>query len=251
MRFVCLFLHSEDVENEQILQSLRFLHEEMKMIHCDLKPENVVIESYSRSDVKVIDLGSSAFRGDTASYYIQSRAYRAPEVVLGQPFDCKIDMWSLGCVLAELYSGSVLFQNDSVPTMVGRIVAILGEQARWKMFNAGGKYRRHIFTKTGDIYERDPRTGEPTIIHPVPSSLNEQMGSSPDVFVNFVQSLLFVSPSERPSAREALEHPFFGENFAMSHQDDYKGPSTVEKMVSPYSSVRTRKVLGLYAYVEG
>lgn len=58
----------------------------------------------------MIDLGSSCFTSDHLSSYVQSRSYRAPEVILGLPYDQKIDIWSFGCILAELLTGSVLFQ---------------------------------------------------------------------------------------------------------------------------------------------
>ena len=74
--------------------------------------------------------------------YVQSRSYRAPEVILGLPYDQQIDMWSLGCILAELWTGRVLFQvdsfvsltsillsflqNDSLATLLARVVGILG-----------------------------------------------------------------------------------------------------------------------------
>lgn len=63
-----------------------------------------------RCEVKVIDLGSSCFITDHLSSYVQSRSYRAPEVILGLPYGQKIDIWSLGCILAELSTGYVLFQ---------------------------------------------------------------------------------------------------------------------------------------------
>lgn len=90
----------------QCLEALEYLHE-LGIIHCDLKPENILIKSYSRCEIKVIDLGSSCFQNDNLSLYVQSRSYRAPEVILGLPYDQKIDLWSLGCILAELYSGDV------------------------------------------------------------------------------------------------------------------------------------------------
>lgn len=93
----------------QVLRSLSFLHS-LNLIHSDLKPENILIKSYSRCEVKVIDLGSSCFVTDRRSSYVQSRSYRAPEVVLGLPYGPAIDIWSLGCVMAELASGHVLFQ---------------------------------------------------------------------------------------------------------------------------------------------
>ena len=58
----------------------------------------------------MIDFGSSCFTTDQLSSYVQSRSYRAPEVILGLPYGQKVDVWSLGCILAELLSGFVLFQ---------------------------------------------------------------------------------------------------------------------------------------------
>lgn len=85
-----------------------FLHN-LGIIHCDLKPENILIKSYRRCEIKVIDLGSSCFQSDPLSLYVQSRSYRAPEVILGLSYDAKIDLWSLGCILGELCSGEVSF----------------------------------------------------------------------------------------------------------------------------------------------
>ena len=93
----------------QVLRALAFMHD-LGLIHCDLKPENVMISDFSQPRVKIIDLGSSCFREDDLPSYVQSRAYRAPEVVIKAKYDGKIDVWSLGCILAELLSGSVLFQ---------------------------------------------------------------------------------------------------------------------------------------------
>ncbi|XP_057951930.1 uncharacterized protein LOC131146367 isoform X2 [Malania oleifera] len=89
----------------QCLEALQFLHG-LGLIHCDLKPENILVKSYSRCEVKVIDLGSSCFETDHLCSYVQSRSYRAPEVILGLPYDKKIDIWSLGCILAELCTGN-------------------------------------------------------------------------------------------------------------------------------------------------
>ena len=65
---------------------------------------------HCRCEVKVIDFGSSCYITDQLSSYVQSRSYRAPEVILGLPYGQKVDVWSLGCILAELLSGYVLFQ---------------------------------------------------------------------------------------------------------------------------------------------
>ena len=78
----------------------------MDMGMCsDLKPENVLLKNPGRSGIKVIDFGSSCFESQRVYSYIQSRFYRAPEVLLGAPYSTAIDMWSFGCILAELATG--------------------------------------------------------------------------------------------------------------------------------------------------
>ena len=85
----------------QCLQTLAVLHAR-EVIHCDLKPENILISSLTACAVKVIDYGNAYLHHDQRCSYVQSRAYRAPEVVLGHPYSPKVDLWSLGCILMEL-----------------------------------------------------------------------------------------------------------------------------------------------------
>ena len=134
----------------QILIALNYIHN-LGLIHSDVKPENILIASYSRARVKLIDFGSSCFITDRQSSYIQSRSYRAPEVILGLPYDGKIDIWSLGCVVAEMFTGQVTFQNRSVVSMLSRIEAICGPFPRHLTMN--GKYSAKFFTPNGLIYE--------------------------------------------------------------------------------------------------
>lgn len=96
----------------QVLVSLRFL-KRLHIIHCDLKPENILLRHPSKSAITVIDFGSSCFEDEKVYTYIQSRFYRSPEVMLGVPYNAAIDMWSLGCILAELYTGYPLFPGEN------------------------------------------------------------------------------------------------------------------------------------------
>ena len=189
----------------QVLHSLSFLHQ-LNLIHSDLKPENILIKSYSKCQVKVIDLGSSCFTTDHLTSYVQSRSYRAPEVVLGLPYDAKIDIWSLGCIMAELSSGQVLFQNDGLATMLARIEGILRPIPKHMLEKA--RYAHRYYTRSGYIYDQDAESGEITLLRPKRCHLKHRVAHPDPLFVSFVESLLQVDPHLRPSASDALRHPF-------------------------------------------
>jgi len=111
----------------QLLLSLAYLAKpELDIIHCDLKPENILLRQPHRSAIKLIDFGSSCRSKDRLYTYIQSRFYRSPEVILGLPYSKAIDMWSLGCVLVELTTGSPLFGGNDMTDQLRRIVEVLG-----------------------------------------------------------------------------------------------------------------------------
>jgi serine/threonine protein kinase len=132
----------------QLVKALLMLHSH-DLIHADVKPENVLLSSSSAplagsppsltgSSVRLTDLGNSIksrevklYRED---YEIQTLSYRAPEVLVGgcvgRAFDQKIDMWSLGVLLVELYLGRPLFRSRSKMLAVKHILAVLGEPAR-------------------------------------------------------------------------------------------------------------------------
>ena len=131
----------------QITESLVYIHS-LSLIHSDLKPENIVIKSLSPLHVRLIDFGSSCYIHDDLGVYVQSRSYRAPEVVIAAPYDYRIDNWSLGTILAELATGTVLFENENVPTMLARMAAILGPFQRQAGFLATGKETHKYFTNT-------------------------------------------------------------------------------------------------------
>lgn len=214
---------------KQILTALSFLHD-LHLIHCDLKPENILVKSYSRCEVKVIDFGSSCFIHDHLSSYVQSRSYRAPEVILGYKYGCKIDIWSLGCILAELYTGNVIFQNESVQGLLARVVGIIGPIPEKIMKK--GRQVPQFFTREGLIYQnpgdndasrshtmsdisephnrrRPNDTGKIQILLPKKTSLKHRLANCDDqAFVDFIRQLLELDPDKRPTAKEAMEHPW-------------------------------------------
>eukprot|EP00435_Cladocopium_sp_Y103_P034273 s2511_g8.t2 len=189
-----------------------YIHQ-LYLIHADLKPENILIKSYSRCEVKVIDFGSSCFVDDCLTNYVQSRSYRAPEVILGLPYDQKIDLWSLGCIIAELWSGFVLFQNDSVQSLLARIMGILGPFPSHLL--ATGRFVPQYFTQDGRLFREMDASSMASgaerhmqLLVPKRTSLRQRMRTNDEAFLDFLSSLLQVDPCLRPTASEALKHPF-------------------------------------------
>ncbi|XP_031264220.1 serine/threonine-protein kinase minibrain isoform X1 [Pistacia vera] len=193
------------VITRQCLEALEYLHN-LGILHCDLKPENILIKSYKRCEIKIIDLGSSCFETDNLCLYVQSRSYRAPEVILGLPYDQKIDLWSLGCILAELCSGEVLFPNDAVVMILARMIGMLGPIDLEMLVNGQETYK--YFTKEYDLFFVNEETDQLEYIIPEESSLEHQLQVSDAKFIDFIRNLLEINPQRRPTAREALEHPW-------------------------------------------
>ena len=110
----------------QILRALEYIASR-GIIHCDMKPENVLLCHSERSAVKIIDFGSACKVGKQQFSYVQSRFYRAPEVMLGLHYGTAIDMWSTGCMLYELRTGKPLFTGWSEHDQLFRIQAALGK----------------------------------------------------------------------------------------------------------------------------
>ncbi|GME92905.1 unnamed protein product [Ambrosiozyma monospora] len=114
----------------QLLDSLCVL-KQSKLIHCDLKPENILLCSLDKPDLKVIDFGSACHERQVVYTYIQSRFYRSPEVILGLSYTTSVDMWSFGCIIAELFLGLPLFPGTSEFNQLTRIVDMLGMPPNW------------------------------------------------------------------------------------------------------------------------
>lgn len=103
------------------------LMKKCNILHADLKPDNILV-SENRNLLKICDLGSASDTSENEiTPYLVSRFYRAPEIILGMPYDCAIDVWSIGCTLYELYTGKILFTGRSNNQMLRSIMECRGK----------------------------------------------------------------------------------------------------------------------------
>ena len=185
----------------QLLQSLKFLRSQ-RVIHCDLKPENILLREPNKSAIKVIDFGSSCFEDERAYTYIQSRFYRSPEVILGTPYDEAIDMWSLGCILAELYTGYPLFPGENETEQLACIVEALGMPPRSALDRASR--RKHFFDSSGAPRATTNSRGKRRL--PGTKNLAQMLKCADRGFVKFLERCLRWNPRDRHTPEEALAH---------------------------------------------
>jgi len=193
------------------------------ILHADLKPDNILVNE-ARNMLKVCDLGSAADASDAdITPYLVSRFYRAPEIVLGMPYDFAIDMWSIGCTLYELYTGKILFTGRDNNELLRSIM-----ECRGKFSNKVLKKSSFIDLYFDDhlqfkIMERDRITGKTSlrlisITKPTRDLKSRVMGNTKGMaeaeikelglFYDLLDKCLALNPEKRCTPMEALKHPF-------------------------------------------
>ncbi|XP_034726151.1 homeodomain-interacting protein kinase 1 isoform X4 [Etheostoma cragini] len=223
------------------------------LIHADLKPENIMLVDPLRQPykVKVIDFGSASHVSKAVcSTYLQSRYYRAPEIILGLPFCEAIDMWSLGCVIAELFLGWPLYPGASEYDQIRYISQTQGLPAEY-LLSAG--------TKTSRFFNRGPDSSYPLWRLKTPAEHEMEMGikskearkyifnclddmmqvnlsshlEGTDMlaekadrreFIDLLKRMLRLDADKRITPTKTLGHPFV----TMSHLMDYPHSSHVK-----------------------
>lgn len=188
---------------KQMLSSLNLLKQK-KVIHCDLKPENILLRHPLHTEIKVIDFGSSCFENEKVYTYIQSRFYRSPEVILGMSYGLPIDMWSLGCILAELYTGVPIFPGENEQEQLACIMEVFGppekhlieKSTRKKLFfDSMGKPRLTVSSKGR---RRRPSS----------KTLQQALKCDDEAFLDFIARCLRWDPDRRLKPEDAIRHEF-------------------------------------------
>ena len=188
-----------------LLISLAFMWRE-NIIHCDLKPENILLRQPNRTAVKVIDLGSACFENERIYTYIQSRFYRAPEVILGVPYTRKIDLWSYACVLCELAAGYPLFPGENETEQLACIMEVLGVPPR-HIVEVSPRRNQFFDCSSADFQPKLVPNSRKKVRQPSTKSLTAFLGvEEDDSFVEFIRLFLCWDPEERPAPEAAMRH---------------------------------------------
>ncbi|CAH6723848.1 dual specificity protein kinase Yak1p [[Candida] jaroonii] len=242
---------------KQLLESMAQL-KSFQMIHCDLKPENILLCQPDKPEIKVIDFGSACFTRETIYSYVQSRFYRSPEVILGLPYTESIDMWSVGCIVGELFLGLPLFPGTSEYNQIWKIVDMLGVPPRHMI--EVGKASLNFFNKIDNGPDAKPnytiknfdeyvdflksrnkeekskkeqknknyfkhKLLKDIVLHyrlpskKMTNSMIEKECEERLLLVDFLDKVLTLNPLERLTPQEALKHPFV-KNVELSNQPE-------------------------------
>ncbi|XP_076817483.1 dual specificity tyrosine-phosphorylation-regulated kinase 2-like isoform X1 [Clavelina lepadiformis] len=173
-----------------------------RIIHCDMKPENILIRQKGQSSIKVIDFGSSCYEHQRVYTYIQSRFYRSPEVILGHQYGMAIDMWSFGCILAELYTGYPLFPGENEIEQLACIMEVLGLPPTDYIETA--QRRRLFFDSKGN--PRCITNSKGRKRRPNSKDLSTAVRNNDPIFLDFLRRCFEWEPSQRMTPDEAMNH---------------------------------------------
>ncbi|CAH0765707.1 unnamed protein product [Bemisia tabaci] len=211
----------------QLCYSVKFLHDN-RLTHTDLKPENILfvnsdydviynskrfdpfqkkeVKRIKNTDVRLIDFGSATFDHEHHSTIVSTRHYRAPEVILELGWAQPCDVWSIGCIMFELYLGITLFQTHDNREHLAMMERILGPIPYRMARKTKVKYFYHgkldwDEKNSAGRYVRDN-------CKPLMRYINEEDEDHKQLF-DLISRMLDYEPSSRITLAEALTHPFF------------------------------------------
>ncbi|XP_065371849.1 serine/threonine-protein kinase PRP4 homolog [Calliphora vicina] len=219
-------LHIKAVRSytQQLFLALKLL-KKTGILHADIKPDNILVNE-NNLILKLCDFGSASTINDNEiTPYLISRFYRAPEIILGIPYDYGIDMWSAGCTIYELYTGKILFSGKSNNQMLKYFMDLKGKIPN-RIIRKGQFKDQHFDQSCNFLYHEIDRITEREKIVVMPvmkSSRNLQQELIADQNLpddqhrkvtqlkDLLDNMFALDPSKRISLNQALTHPFIQE----------------------------------------
>ncbi|CRK92728.1 CLUMA_CG006285, isoform A [Clunio marinus] len=193
----------------QLCYAVKFLHDN-KLTHTDLKPENILFNREMRrvkcTDIRLIDFGSATFDHEHHSTIVSTRHYRAPEVILELGWEQPCDVWSIGCIMFELYLGITLFQTHDNREHLAMMERILGTLPLRMARKTKTKYFYH-----GKLdWDEKSSAGRYVRDHTKPL-IRYMVSETPEHLHLFdiIRQMLDYDPNTRITLEQALRHPFF------------------------------------------
>uniref|UniRef100_A0A8C9TGZ5 Stress-activated protein kinase JNK n=1 Tax=Scleropages formosus TaxID=113540 RepID=A0A8C9TGZ5_SCLFO len=187
----------------QMLCGIKHLHS-AGIIHRDLKPSNIVVKS--DCTLKILDFGlaRTAATGLLMTPYVVTRYYRAPEVILGMGYQANVDVWSVGCIMAEMVRGSVLFPGTDHIDQWNKVIEQLGTPSQEFLMKLNQSVRTYVENRpryAGYSFEKL----FPDVLFP-PDSEHSKLKASQAR--DLLSKMLVIDASKRISVEEALQHPY-------------------------------------------
>ncbi|CAD8145506.1 unnamed protein product [Paramecium pentaurelia] len=219
---------------KQIITSVAFLHQN-QITHTDLKPENILTTNCEyklipfkgkqiwvpeREIVKIIDLGGATFDYEYHSTIINTRQYRAPEVIMGYPkWNEYSDIWCIACVLLELYTGELYFQNKDDLEHIAMIEKAIGPMDQRHFKNSKYKtffnYDQKYFDQHRSYFKWNSVAPSDSAIERVKKlkTFEELIPAKHALFIDLIRKMLRLDPEERIPLKRLIHHQFFQQVF--------------------------------------
>ncbi|KAE9548139.1 hypothetical protein FO519_008646 [Halicephalobus sp. NKZ332] len=216
-------LHMKAVRRyaQQLLSALRLL-KKCSILHADIKPDNILVGD-DKLHLKLCDFGSACHVADAElAPYLVSRFYRAPEVMMGLPYDFGIDLWSVAVTLYEIFTGKIMFPGKSNNQMLKYMMDVKGKFAN-KVIRKAEFRSQHfdenctfLYHEVDKVTQRDKITVLP-VIKSTRDLTSELIGDQQvdresykqiESFRSLLDQMTMLDPSKRITCNEAAKHPF-------------------------------------------